>query len=289
VPSECDIDMAYVTWARTFLAALALAGCAASSAGRPPESAVSAVEAAPPQGAIARLTQASEEQQKHIAELEARLALLESEARDARERYAVASKPAETVRIGGRRREPEPDPIAESSSIPVVRLHESAPQPMDPVSLPAAPDGVDAKLGVVPLPGERAAKAIGNAQPIAVSPRDRYRVALGLVRERRWDEAERALTELLAQHPPEELSSGATYWRGEVYYAQRRYREALGEFEAVLSRAASGKKAADSLLKVGLCHSHLGDQSTAQRYFRQVIEQYPTSDAARIASREGSS
>jgi tol-pal system protein YbgF len=85
------------------------------------------------------------------------------------------------------------------------------------------------------------------------------------------------------------LSAGATYWRGEVYYAQRRYREALQEFETVVSRYAQNGKAADSLLKLGMCHQRLGDQTSAQRYFRQVIEQYPTSDAARIASREGSS
>ena len=57
----------------------------------------------------------------------------------------------------------------------------------------------------------------------------------------------------------------------------------------MISRFAPSDKAADSLLKLGMCHLRLGDQSSAQRYFKQVIEQYPTSDAARIASREGAS
>jgi tol-pal system protein YbgF len=290
VRTECGIDMVDVKrWARGWMASLTLAGCAASSAASPQVE--SAATVARPPSTMSRLTQASEDQAKRIAELEARLALLETEARearDARERTPArpAERPPETVRIGPHRREQS---AIDAEAPPVqVRLHEAEPEPPEPLVLPPPPNGVNAKLGVVPLPEERAQKLL--ASPAAAgSVRDQYRTALGFVRERRWNEAERVLNDVLALGPGEELVANATYWRAEVYYAQRRYREALTDFEAVLARAVSGSRAADSLLKVGMCHLRLGDQSTAQRYFRQVVEQYPTSDAARIASREGSS
>ena len=269
------------------MASLALAGCAASSSAPPAANAATA-GAEPTAGALARLAQASEAQERRVAELEARLSLLEQESRGSRAQPVASFKPVESVHIGAPRRERLPHIESEATEVPVVRLHEAAPEFVEPLSLPAPPLGVNAKLGVVPLPGERAAKAVAD-QTVPGTARDRYRAALGLVRERRWDDAERVLSALLAEQPASELNVSAMYWRAEVYYAQRRYREALAEFESVLSRAVPSTKTANSLLKVGLCHLRLGDQSTAQRYFRQVIEQYPTSDAARIASREGSS
>jgi tol-pal system protein YbgF len=279
--------------ATIWAAMLWLAGCATTGAARPgpaTESAASADDGAAPASDLARLTKAFEEQSRHVAELETRLALLESEAREARERSgsaggnAVASaKPTETVRISARHRE-EARAEADTGPVPLVRLHEDGPAFTEPLALPAPPPGMNARLPIVPLPEDRAKAITASA---AASSRDQYRNALRLVRERRWDEAERELDAFLQRFPSDDLSAGATYWRGEVYYAQRRYREALQEFQAVISRFAPGDKAADSLLKLGMCHLRLGDQSSAQRYFKQVIEKYPTSDAARIASREG--
>ena len=57
----------------------------------------------------------------------------------------------------------------------------------------------------------------------------------------------------------------------------------------MLSRFAGSEKAADALLKVGLCHQRLGDGASAEHYFKLLREQFPSSDAARIASVENPS
>jgi tol-pal system protein YbgF len=119
--------------------------------------------------------------------------------------------------------------------------------------------------------------------------RERYRLALRSVREGHFDAAGDALTAFLDTYPAHALSAGATYWLGEVRYAQRRYGEALREFKAVLTVFPDSDKRAGSLLKAGLCQKRLGDEGAARRYFEQLREQFPNSDAARVASREGSS
>ena len=265
-------------------------GCAGAGAARPPAG-------SPPLGAeqntqLERLSRAFDAQSQHMAELEARLSLLEQESRERRADQASTAAPSKpeppTHEPRRRQRRAHVEAEAEADDVPVVRLYEPAPDAAPALELPEPPAGVPARLPVVPLPQERAQQALAGAESGA-SAREQYRSALHLVREQRWEEAERALGEFLARFPGDALAAGATYWRGEVYYAQRRYHEALQEFQAVLSRFGSSARAADSLLKLALCHRRLGDQDAAQRYFRQVIEQYPTSDAARIASREGSS
>jgi tol-pal system protein YbgF len=177
----------------------------------------------------------------------------------------------------------------------LVRLHEperAALADAEPYAVPSAPIGMSARIPVVPLPEERGAK---TGEPLASLPaddatlRERYRTALRALQERNYDEARSGLTALLDLKPEHALAEGASYWLGEVYYAERRYGEALRQFESLLALHAKSGKRADAMLKAGLCLRRLGDDARAQRYFKQVREQFPSSEAARMASREGAS
>jgi tol-pal system protein YbgF len=238
---------------------LVLSACASSAQAVP-------AAAKPVTPELSHLQRVVDDQAGRIAELEARLSLLEREARETRPSVA---KSGETIRVGAAPgRAPEPW-IATSagSAEPVVAAEIAAP----------------ARLPVVPLPDQR----IGGGHDSSAAVRERYRAALKLVREQRWEDALAALANFLTEYPHESISDNARYWRGEVYYALRRYPDAIQEFQGVLARFPASDKAADCLLKVGLCHLRLGDRAEASRYFEQVIEQFPKSDAARAASAEG--
>jgi tol-pal system protein YbgF len=273
-------------------ATFALAGCAGAGQARP--GTASADDAATQPTAMQEMQREAADQSRRIAELEARLGLIEQEARQWRE---TPSKPTQTVRIGTRRSDREEidgaNEQAPRSGVPIVRLHELELEPVadEPLVLPEPPSGVSSTLAVVPLPGQRASKAMrdGLQPPLATTPREQYRAALRALRDRRWDEALQTFTEFLSAYPEHELTEHAIYWRGEVHYARRHYREALIDFEAVVLHPSRGTKRADALLKLGMCHRRLGDLASAERYFRQLREQYPSSDAARIASRENPS
>jgi tol-pal system protein YbgF len=283
------------------LGAVGLAGCASSAQVRPEDA--SGAKSAEEPGVIRGLQRETEDQARRIAELEARLSLLEQESRNWRGSGAVTAKPAETIRIGERRRtEDDEEPRQSRAKVAVVQLHERGRSELPeveaqrsddgPLLLPEPPLGVAAKLGVVPLPHERATRLLdGPPRSEADGPaaRERYLDALRALRERRWNEARDGFTRFLRVHPDHDLAANATYWRGEAYYAERRYAEALVDFQWAVSRFAEGEKAADALLKIGMCQKHLGDRAAAERSFRQLREQYPSSDAARIASRENPS
>ena len=253
--------------------------------------------------ALARLERESQAQATRVAELEARIALLEADARQLRDAAAAPKRSTETVRISAAARR-EQEERASVDDVPLVRLHEAELEPEAsariemPLALPQRPAGVEARLPVVPLPDLRAGQpsAIDALPPprpgeskADADARERYRVALRSLQQRRFEQAGDALSAFLDVYPAHALSDGATYWLGEVRYAQRRYAEALQQFQAVLKVFPQSSKRAGSLLKAGLCQKHLGDESSARRYFEQLREQFPNSDAARIASREGSS
>lgn len=270
---------------------LALAGCAGAARSAPGPASADEASAS---SVVEALQRETEDQARRIAELEARLALLENEAREYRQH--TPAKPSQTVRIGSGRdaKHDDRDERARSRPVSVVRLHERefAPAADEPLVLPEAPLGVPPTLAVVPLPHERAGEALGS-EPLPGSAgedaRDRYRKALRLLRDRRWDDALAAFSDFLRAHPDHELAASATYWRGEARYAQRRYADALTDFVTVISRFAGSEKSADALFKLGMCQRRLGDEAAAERSFRKLKEQYPSSEAARIASRENAS
>jgi tol-pal system protein YbgF len=238
-----------------------------------------------------------QDQARRIVELEARIALLEADARGTRDTVSAQQRPSETIRIGSVRApvdatnvatvEPEPEQLTATTQnnrrLPSLRLHgrtESKSLAREP--LPDVPV-VNETLPVVPLPEQRAKEEVARVDPVAD-----YREALRALRERHFDAALTGFAAFLSANPGHALVPNALYWRGEARYAKREYEPALSEFEALLKRFPDNDKAPDALLKVALCHRHLGAEDKAQAAFRRLRATYPNSQAATVATREGS-
>ena len=83
-----------------------------------------------------------------------------------------------------------------------------------------------------------------------------------------------AVQAFVAEHPRSDLADNAMYWRGEAYYDQGHYSDALATFTAVIEQYAGGNKASDALLKVGLCYAQLGDLDNARDVLNRLIAAY---------------
>lgn len=124
------------------------------------------------------------------------------------------------------------------------------------------------------------------------SAKARYSNALALLRGGEHDAAAEAFADFVATFPKSDLADNAMYWRGEAYYDQGHYADALATFTAVIELYAGGNKASDALLKVGLCYGKLGDKDNARDVLNRLIEAYPgasASDVARVKLAELSS
>jgi tol-pal system protein YbgF len=253
---------------------------------------------------LAELARSQAEQAGRIAELEARLRLLEADARQGRSAAGSGARSSETVRIGAASAraltsgaDPDAGMSTEAEEVgeqrPALLLRGRARAGSEPEArreLPPLPVAHES-LPVVPLPAADRARRESGSAPAAVSDSatSNYRAALRLLRERRFDDAALALSNWLADNPDHALLDKALYWRAEARYAKRDYRQALAEFETVIERFPGSEKAPDSLFKIGMCLLHLGSERKARDYFRRVQEQYPNSEAASLASREESS
>ena len=71
---------------------------------------------------------------------------------------------------------------------------------------------------------------------------EQYQYAFGLLRENRYDDAEKALRTFIIENPEHQLTGNANYWLGETYYVRGDYKNAAITFaQGVKNYPQSGK------------------------------------------------
>lgn len=105
-----------------------------------------------------------------------------------------------------------------------------------------------------------------------------YEDGIHLVQSKQFDKALDVLSTFLTKWPDHPYVENALYWKGECLYARGEYLRAAEQFEAVVTRYGAGKKGADALLKLGMCHDKLGASDRAHEYWDRLRRDFPRSD-----------
>ncbi len=107
-----------------------------------------------------------------------------------------------------------------------------------------------------------------------------YQQAFHLLRAKNYGRAAKGFSGFLRTYPDSPLAANSQYWLGECYYGQRRFQEAIDEFERVFTFYSASNKVPASLLKIGYSHLELQQPSMARSVFQQLVRTYPQSQAA---------
>lgn len=122
--------------------------------------------------------------------------------------------------------------------------------------------------------------------PVAESPEDLYRRAVAMIRaDKRYAEGRDLLQRFLQQQPQHSLSVNASYWIGEAYYGEKKYENAILQFQDVIDKYSDHPKAAAAQLKQGITFQTLGDNQSAKAIFNKLVESFPLSSEAKEAKR----
>ncbi len=119
-----------------------------------------------------------------------------------------------------------------------------------------------------------------SVQKITQNERVAYQQALNLLRAKKYGGAAKYFSGFLRTFPSSPLAANSQYWLGECYYGQRRFHEAIDEFERVFTFYSSSNKVPASLLKIGYSHLELQQPSMARSVFQQLVRTHPQSQAA---------
>ncbi len=122
------------------------------------------------------------------------------------------------------------------------------------------------------------------ATPATPEERSRYEAALNALKAGQYVEAARQFSDFLDAYPNGAYAPNAIYWLGESYYVTENYTLALEEFSTLVTRWPRHDKTPGGLLKIGLSQLGLKKNQEARQTLEAVVQQYPNTDAARVAS-----
>ena len=111
-----------------------------------------------------------------------------------------------------------------------------------------------------------------------------YNAAFNLFQQRRYRDAIKAFEALLAKSTTHSLSDNAQYWIGECYYALGDYSAAIVAFEKVFTFKNSNKNDY-AQFKIGQCYYMLKDYNRARQEFQKLIDNYKNSNLISYAEK----
>lgn len=146
---------------------------------------------------------------------------------------------------------------------------------------------LEGKTGTAPGAAVAAVPASSpSTAPAWKSPEEMYEFAVGQVKAGSPKKGRETLSDFVAQNPGHKLVPNALYWKGESYYAEKDYENAILSFQDVVDKYPAGDKAPDAVYKQGLAFLALKDAKNAKILFNLVVSKYPKSTAAGLAKKK---
>ena len=119
--------------------------------------------------------------------------------------------------------------------------------------------------------------------PSSLSPQDTYNSAYADYLKGNFELAIEGFKMYRETFPDSPLSDNALYWIGECYYSQRKFEEAISQFNDLILNYPQGDKIAAGYLKKGLALAELGRKEEAVVVFKLLMSKYPLAEESRIA------
>jgi len=124
-----------------------------------------------------------------------------------------------------------------------------------------------------PMAETKKTEAVETAMKSEI-PMAEYEEALGAFKSKKYDDAATAFQKMLDENVPDEIADNCHYWIGESKYAKKKFREAIGQFDTVMTYKRSEKKG-DAQFMLAQCYERLGEKAKAKEAFEKVVKDFP--------------
>lgn len=102
-----------------------------------------------------------------------------------------------------------------------------------------------------------------------------YEKAFDLLKDLRYEQAEKAFRSFVAQYPSGRYSHIAQYWIGEINFTLHKYKQAIADYQKLIDDYPKSPKIADAMYKIGSSYFHLKNYAKAEAVLLKLIEMFP--------------
>jgi len=129
-------------------------------------------------------------------------------------------------------------------------------------------------------------KAEPEGKKVAASPDEVYKKAYEQFTKGNVGGAKAGFKGFLEGYPKSKYAENAHYWLGECYFAEKKYEEAILEFDEVIKKYPKGNKVPDALFRQGIAFLEMKDTINAKLILKEVVKRFPKSDQANRARKK---
>jgi len=147
---------------------------------------------------------------------------------------------------------------------------------------PAAPP-----VSATPTPaGSSVTVPASPAPPSNADPTEIYQAAYRDYQRGSYDLAIEGFKEFLEINKVPDLADNASYWIGESLFSQKKYREAIEQFDNVVTKYPKSDKVPGALLKKGYAYISIGEKAQGVVQLQYVLHEHPRSPEAALAKQK---
>ena len=117
----------------------------------------------------------------------------------------------------------------------------------------------------------------------SANPMETYQAAYRDYQRGNFDLAIEGFRDFLDSNPSSELADNASYWIGESLFSQKKYREAIEQFDSVVTEFQRSDKVPGALLKKGYAYINIGERAQGVVQLQYVLHEHPKSQEASLA------
>ena len=143
----------------------------------------------------------------------------------------------------------------------------------------AVAPGADAPAGTTPS----TTLTVPAAPVPSGDPAQIYQAAYRDYQKGNFDLAIEGFRDFLTVNKVGDLADNAEYWIGESLFSQKKYREAIEQFDVVVSKYPRSDKVAAALLKKGYAYLNIGERAQGVVQLQYVVHEHPRSQEASLA------
>jgi tol-pal system protein YbgF len=142
----------------------------------------------------------------------------------------------------------------------------------------AATRAAAADAGAPPASGGEMTVPAASADPM-----ETYQAAYRDYQRGNFDLAIEGFRDFLSSAANSDLADNASYWIGESLFSQKKYREAIEQFDAVVNKYPKSDKVPGALLKKGYSYLSINERAQGVVQLQYVVHEHPRSQEASLA------
>jgi tol-pal system protein YbgF len=112
-----------------------------------------------------------------------------------------------------------------------------------------------------------------------------FEAAYALYKAENYRNAAVAFRDFLKEYPRSVHEANVLYWMGNAYFLQRDCRNSVSSYEKMIGKYRDHPRVQEAMLNIADCQLRLRKKTSAKKTLKQLISQYPGSDAAEKAKK----